>query len=202
MGGIPLIERVVSRLAVFQSEINIVTTGQSSFRADFNYPRLNMLSDLYPNGGSAGGIYTGLSFSHSFHNIVVACDMPFLNTELLKYMIKIQEGYDLVVFRNQSFFEPLHAIYSKNCLPYLEKIIHNNLRIIELVKYVKVRYLSLAEIESFDSKHLSFFNINTELDLKVANQIANGAELDFKVDLGSTCACRQDHQPISNPCLE
>lgn len=183
VGGRLLLERVVSTLALFQGEIYLVTAGQSSFPDILNHPRVSIISDLYPGRGSTGGICTGLSFSKFFNNLVIACDMPFLNPELIRFMIEIQKDNDLVAYRNNAMFEPLHAIYSKNCLPYLDQIMQQNLRIIELTKYVKVRYLKLDEIERYDPQHLSFFNINNESDLQIAKELANGNKPDFNLDL-------------------
>jgi molybdopterin-guanine dinucleotide biosynthesis protein A len=45
-------------------------------------------------------------------------------------------------------------------------------RIFELLGQVKVRYLSSAEINQYDTKKISFFNVNTESDLRIANEIA------------------------------
>jgi molybdopterin-guanine dinucleotide biosynthesis protein A len=89
-------------------------------------------------------------------------------------MINITEDNDLVVYRNKMDLEPLHAVYSKNCLPIFEEIMQKNLRIIELVQHVKVRYLNSEEIKRYDPENLSFFNINTEADLSVSNKIAAG----------------------------
>ncbi|MDI6815476.1 MAG: NTP transferase domain-containing protein [Dehalococcoidales bacterium] len=49
----------------------------------FNHPKLRIVADTYPGKGPLGGIYTGLATSDSFYNLVVACDMPFLNQALL-----------------------------------------------------------------------------------------------------------------------
>ncbi|HSW56814.1 MAG TPA: molybdenum cofactor guanylyltransferase [Dehalococcoidales bacterium] len=184
VGGQPLLERVVSILSTFGSEIILVTGEKTTLRADLNYSRIKIVTDLYPNRGSAGGIYSGLSASSAFHNLVVACDMPFLNLDLLRYLLDVRSNYDLVVFRHESFFEPLHAVYSKNCLPHLEHILKNNLRIIELLKYASVRFIRLEEIERFDPRRLSFFNVNSAVDLDTAQRIASGADWEFKVNLG------------------
>jgi molybdopterin-guanine dinucleotide biosynthesis protein A len=87
-------------------------------------------------------------------------------------MISNAKGNDLVAYKNQNELEPLHAIYSKNCLPILEEIMLKDRRIFELLGQVKVRYLSSAEINQYDTKKISFFNVNTESDLRIANEIA------------------------------
>jgi molybdopterin-guanine dinucleotide biosynthesis protein A len=72
-------------------------------------------------------------------------------------------------------FEPLHAVYSKNCIAPIEFILKQGRKvIIELFNFVKVRYVEADEVERFDPQHLSFFNINTEEDLELARKIARG----------------------------
>jgi molybdopterin-guanine dinucleotide biosynthesis protein A len=174
IGDTPLLERVITILSAFNGEIIIVTGENSSFPNTFSYPKIKIVHDLYPDKGMLGGIVTGLSLSEHYYNLVVASDMPFLSPSLLQYMINIAEGNDLVAYRNNMDLEPLHAVYSRNCLPIFEKIMQKNLRIIELVQHVFVRYLTSEEIKQHDPENLSFFNINTEADLSVANKIAAG----------------------------
>jgi molybdenum cofactor guanylyltransferase len=181
IGNQSLLERVVSSLSSLNSEIIIVSAKESSLPQLTNYPRVKIVEDIYPGKGSLGGIYSGLVSSLSFYNLVVACDMPFLNLDLLRYMLGIAGNYDVVVPRvSQDIFEPLHAIYSKNCVAPLELLIlRNRFKILELYPLVKVRYVEVDEINRFDPHHLSFFNVNTEADLKV------GRELDRKGDVQS-----------------
>ena len=172
IGGITLLNRVVNVLSAFNGEIILVTAEDSSLPETFTYPKISKVQDLYPGKGMIGGIITGLSASKNFYNLVVASDMPFLNPALIRYMISNAKGNDLVAYKNQNELEPLHAIYSKNCLPILEEIMLKDRRIFELLGQVKVRYLSSAEINQYDTKKISFFNVNTESDLRIANEIA------------------------------
>lgn len=111
--------------------------------------------------------------SDSFYNLVVACDMPFLNQALLGYMLQLAPNFDLVIPRLGNMIEPLHAVYSKNCLAPMEYLLkQGSLKVRQLFDLIKVRYVETDEISRFDPKHLSFFNINTEADLKVAKQLA------------------------------
>jgi molybdopterin-guanine dinucleotide biosynthesis protein A len=172
IGGITLINRVINVLSAFNGEIILVTAEDSSLPETFTYPKISKVQDLYPGKGMIGGIITGLSASKNFYNLVVASDMPFLNPALIRYMISNAKGNDLVAYKNQNELEPLHAIYSKNCLPILEEIMLKDRRIFELLGQVKVRYLSSAEINQYDTKKISFFNVNTESDLRIANERA------------------------------
>jgi molybdenum cofactor guanylyltransferase len=174
VGGKTLFARVISKLALFKSEIIVVTVEQANLPQDINYPKLKIVRDIFPGKGLLGGIYTGLITSKTFYNIVVACDMPFLNYALLKYFSAVAEGFDLVAFHKVDKFEPLHAVYSQKCILPIEKLMQhkNNERIIEILPYVKVRNISQEEIDRIDPYHLSFFNINNETELKTARKIA------------------------------
>jgi len=173
VGNRSLLEWVVSNLSLFNRDIIIVTTTEQSFLQFIDYSKLRIVIDAYPGKGALGGIYTGLVASDSFCNLVVACDMPFLNHDLLHYMIQLSPGFDLVVPRLGNMVEPLHAVYSKDCLASVEYLIkQGNLSIAELLALVKVRYVEAEEIDRFDPKHLSFFNINTKADLNKARELA------------------------------
>ena len=102
--------------------------------------------------------------------------MPFLNGPLLRYMIEAADGFDFVLPRVKKWFEPLHAVYSRNCVPAIKNVLDQGKNmIIEIFDYVKVRYIEEEEIDRFDPGHLSFFNINTKEDLEMARKIAGGA---------------------------
>ena len=175
VGNTSLLEKVISRIDSLGKEIVLVTAEERTFSQLENHPKLKTVSDVFPGRGSLGGIYTGLLESNSFHNLVVAADMPFINQSLLRYMIEVSDGFDFVLPRINSFFEPLHAIYSKNCVTPIESMIKRGRRIIiELFDYIKVRYIEAEEVDRFDPQHLSFFNINTEEDLKLAREIIRG----------------------------
>ncbi len=177
VGNKTLLEKVISRIDSLSKDIVIVTAEERNLTEFADNPKVKTVSDIFPGRGSLGGIYTGLVKSGSFYNLVIAADMPFLNGDLLTYMTEVAEGFDFVIPRIGTFFEPLHSIYSKNCISPIETMINKNRRvIIELFDFVKVRYVETAEIDRFDPEHLSFFNINTVEDLELARKIADGAK--------------------------
>ncbi len=173
VGNKSLLQRVVSNLSLFNCDVIIVTAREQSLLQSIDYPMLRMVTDTYPGKGALGGIYTGLAASDSFYNLVVACDMPFLNHDLLHYMMQLSLGFDVVVPRLRDMVEPLHAVYSKDCLAPIESLLEQGkLSITELFTLVRVRYVEAEEIDRFDTRHLSFFNINTEADLNMARELA------------------------------
>jgi molybdopterin-guanine dinucleotide biosynthesis protein A len=173
IGNKTLFERVIATLSRFECEIIIVTSEQANIPKDSAHPSIKIVKDIFPGRGSLGGIYTGLRASKTNYNIVVACDMPFLSFDLLKYFVDMANGFDLVAYNQGDKFEPLHAVYSQKCIAPIEKMLPNeNIRIIELIKWVRVRNISQEEVDRLDPRHLSFFNINTEAELENARKIA------------------------------
>ena len=177
VGNTTLLGKVISGIDSLSKDIVIVTAEERDFTEFTDNPKVKTVSDIFPGRGSLGGIYTGLVKSESFYNLVIAADMPFLNVGLLAYMTEVADGFDFVIPRIGTFFEPLHSIYSKNCISPIETMIKKNRRvIIELFDFVKVRYVEAEEIDRFDPEHLSFFNINTIEDLELARKITDGAK--------------------------
>ena len=169
--GKTLIERVVERLRPLTDRILVVTSQE---QPPLTVTGVEVLVDVYPGRGPLGGIYTGLLASRSLYSVVAACDMPFLNTELLRYMIELSPDFDVVIPRlGEEMVEPLHAIYSRNCLDNMKtQLERNQLRINSLLNVVRVRYVERAECQRFDPQLLSFFNINYQSDLDRANVLA------------------------------
>jgi molybdopterin-guanine dinucleotide biosynthesis protein A len=181
IGSESLLQRVVSSLSSFESDIILVTARGQSFPQFASHPRLRIATDIYPGKGALGGVYTGLVTSSSFYNLVVACDMPFLNQALLRYMVQVSAGSDAVVPRLGNLVEPLHAVYSKDCSAPSERLLEQgSMTIRDILPLVRVRYVEAEEIDMFDPKHLSFFNINTEADLEKARKLAKGEVSDAK----------------------
>jgi molybdenum cofactor guanylyltransferase len=175
IGNTSLLEQVISRVDPISKNIIIVTAKGRTFAQLANRPKIKITSDIIPGQGSLGGIYTGLVKSDSFYNLVLAADMPFLNESLLRYMIEVAEGYDFVLPRINNTYEPLHAVYSRNCIGPINSILEQGKKvIIELFNYVKVRFVETEEIDRFDPKHVSFFNINTKEDMARAIELTGG----------------------------
>jgi len=168
IGGQRLIERVIERLSSLRDDIIVVTASRNQL------PDLGVrqVHDCYPGRGALVGIYTGLKEATSSHNLVVACDMPFLNVDLLRYLIALSTGCDIVIPRVAGEVEPLHAVYSKDCLVPIEAQLRDGrFKLSDLLEAVTVRYVEDEEIDRFDPERRSFLNINYESDLERARAL-------------------------------
>ena len=173
IGGRSLIQRVIERLEPLADRILIVTSGEPLDLPDST--GVEIVADVYRDKGPLGGIYTGLLASRTTNSIVVACDMPFLNTGLLRYMVGLSEGFDAVVPRlEEEMIEPLHAVYSRDCLSGMKiRLEQDRLGIHPFLNSVRVRYIEKAECQEIDPQLLSFFNINYQSDLDRALELAD-----------------------------
>ena len=170
--GRPLIQRVVTRLAPIADEM-VVTTNQP---ADFAFLNLPLFPDVQPGRGPLGGLYTALVSAKNPVTAVVACDMPFANALLFEAAARIlvEEEADVVIAKTPEGFEPLHAVYRREtCIPAIEAAIESDQwRVISWFPQVKVRVLTMDEVDHYDPKHIAFWNVNTPEEFAEAEQRA------------------------------
>ena len=160
--GRPMIEVVREKVERLTDELIIITNNPTPY----TYLNLPLYSDLYADNGPLAGIFTALTEATYAHVLVVACDMPLLNKPLLRYLASLKDTADVIVPRWDRFPEPLHAVYSKACLPAIEPFLKaRKLKITGFYAEVAVRYVEREEIERFDPQGQSFTNVNTPDDL-------------------------------------
>jgi molybdopterin-guanine dinucleotide biosynthesis protein A len=167
-GGIPLFERVYRVLNQVFTDIIVVANKPEWFHS---YP-IRVVTDIFPDGGALGGLYTGLKYAPSDAGFCFAADMPFLNAQLIRFMIQKWDKGDVIIPRTSHGLQPLHAIYSRKCLDPIKKLLlRGRLRIIDFFTEVTVMYVPERDILKYDPMLLSFLNINTKEDLRRAEKI-------------------------------
>lgn len=165
LDGIPLIEHVLRTLrAVFPRTIIVTNTPAAYAMYD-----AVVVVDSLDKRGPLTGIYSGLLHSRDEYNFVVACDMPFLNQDLIAYMAGLAQGHDIVVPKVAGYLEPLHALYHRRLLPVIEERLRQDARQIRgIYSNARVRYVTETEIHRFDPETRSFKNLNTMEEYKEA----------------------------------
>ena len=91
--GQPIIAHVIETLRVLSNDI-VVVSNRSDLYGSFG---ARVVADYDPPCGPLGGIAVGLQAVQHPLAVVVACDMPFLNVSLLRWLIDLADGYDAVV---------------------------------------------------------------------------------------------------------
>jgi molybdopterin-guanine dinucleotide biosynthesis protein A len=178
LNGQSLLARTVNRVAILGDDVIVVTNHPERYE-HLALP-VRFVPDERPGEGALMGLYSGLREATYQSAIAVACDMPFLNLPLLRYMIAKRPGCDAVVPRLENdMLEPLHAIYSKRCLPFIAKsLAKGRRRILAFFDKVKVHYVEGPAIAQIDPLYLSFVNVNTPADWQVVQELNAREELE------------------------
>lgn len=174
VGGRPVIERVIDRVAPLTDDLYICTNATHQY-ARFG---LRLEPDVIPGKAALGGIYSAIHAARRPHVLVVACDMPCLNVPLLQHLISLAPTADVVApLINPPQPETLHAVYSKTCLPAIRsRLLADKLRIIGFFDDVSVRYVEQDEVARFDPKFRSFTNMNTPADWQKVKEVVDVEE--------------------------
>ncbi len=174
--GVPLIEVVLQRLQKLAAETYITTNRPE----DYAFLGLPCIPDLLPGTGALGGLYTALQAAEYPLVIVVACDMPFANPQLLSACVQIcqTENAAAVIPSTALGLEPIHAVYrAKECLPAIEQALAaGKKRMISWHAAVDVRVLSPQETAAHDPQGLAFKNLNTPAEFQEAEAIARALQ--------------------------
>jgi len=170
VGGRPIIDRLTDTFHLFFNEI-IVVTRQPDLFADRS---LQVVGDLYEARTSLTGIHAGLTQASSRFAMVVPCDVPFLQPDLVRLLIdEIDPSCDVVIPFIRGFFEPLCAIYSKACLPAIEAHLNQGIfKITRFFEQVRVKTISQERVEAVDPHLRSFLNANTPDEFAALDDIA------------------------------
>ena len=165
VGGQQLYDRSLAVLrSVFQEVRIVIAQDSPPMAAD-----VPVLRDLVPDSGTLGGIFTGLQEAGTAYVFVVACDMPFLNAGVIRYLVSLKDQADAVIVRLHHGVQPTHAVYSRLCLPVFEEMVRTGrLRVQECISHpsMKVRLVEYEELREIDPEGHSFLNVNTPADLE------------------------------------
>ena len=171
--GQPLLNRISDRVTAVCEELIVVGPPERQQLL----PEALVVQDIHPNAGPIAGLQVGLRNASHLWSIVVACDMPFLNPNLLQYLISLGDGYDIVLPRYGGYTHQLCAAYSKNCLAHIEsQIAEGDYKIDRFFSDVRVRYVDEPDLQQYDPGLQTFLNVNTPEALAKVEDILARAE--------------------------
>jgi molybdopterin-guanine dinucleotide biosynthesis protein A len=174
--GEPIIARVMRVLAPVVDEVVLIANDARI--ADST--RLPARADVRAGLGALGGIYTALLWAKERAApgiLTVACDMPFLSTDLLRAIVidATNSQSDVVVPESggRRGIEPLCAFYATSCLPAIEAAIaRDDLRMIGFHDAVTVTRIPLEDVRVYGDPDTLFMNVNTLQERERAEAIA------------------------------
>jgi len=164
--GESLVERCVRRFSPLFSDVVVATNNASELIPLKEKYRVKIVEDEMKNLGAIVGIYTGLKNIVEEKAFICAVDMPFINFNLVKYLMS-KDGKIVVPFV-RGFPEALHSVYSKDIIPQIQELLNEGIyKISELFNFVETVYIDEREVRQVDKNLTSFFNLNTKKDLEI-----------------------------------
>ncbi|MDR4950116.1 molybdenum cofactor guanylyltransferase [Neobacillus cucumis] len=153
------IERIVEQLKLLFDDLILVTNDAKTYE----FLDVQMVPDQYPGMGPLAGVHAGLNVSNYDVNLVVACDMPFISSELAEALLANTSNYDAVVPVINGKQHPLFAVYQKQVAKMVEERIQSGqLRMKHLLDDLNVLYVTEKELATYSPITLEkvFFNMN------------------------------------------
>ena len=169
ISGKPVINIIADKFAGLFDETIIISNEPELFEQ----LGLAVFTDIYPRMGPVSGIHSGLYHARYNRVFVLGCDVPFINMELVEYMIANLGDYDSVVPEIDSYLQPLAAVYNRKCLPVLAACLQEDrVKLIRIFEELNALVLSRNELEKFGIVEEIFLNVNDIEALNLATIIA------------------------------
>jgi len=164
LGSRSFVELIAAALSAISPSIKLVGTTAG-------VPELIKVPDINPGWGALGGLHTALAACTATWAAVVACDLPFVSSDLFSHLTTLREGFDAVVpVQSDGRQQPLCALYrTEPCLPVAAELIAAGERKPRaLLAAVKTRWVSAAELDHLPGAANFFMNVNSPADYERA----------------------------------
>ncbi len=155
----PLIQYVIDAVQQVTTDIFIVTNNEAYL--PFGFP---LISDLQKGLGPAGAIDTVLFHSTADTNLIIACDMPFIDADSIRYLISQQRPDGITVPLFNQYPEALFGLYASSIHAKWHQLVEKGiLKLSDLLSSFETTFVN-GNAMSESNKNL-FRNMNTKDDL-------------------------------------
>jgi len=162
VGGEPIASRTIRLLAQIFPQVIVATNAPD----EFSHFGVEIVSDVHPGRGPLAGVHAAMRIARHPHLFVVACDMPGLDAAVIRLLLGRIDGADAIVPRWDGDIEPLHAIYAVRALPVVERCLAEGRSAMrQFLPFLRVDYVSEAELREVSAAAASFLNVNTPEEL-------------------------------------
>lgn len=167
--GKPLVQIIIEQLSPVVNEVIIVSNNH-----EYEQFGLKVIGDLIKDIGPAGGIHAALNHTDCEQIFIVSCDMPFITSHAVKYVIQHATNSQIALPLYQGRIQPLFGVYSRQCLPKWKQLIEQGMiKLQEMVMHFDLVKIDIEKNELFVD--LLFTNINDKNDLnKALKQLQHG----------------------------
>lgn len=173
----PLIKYVLDAISTLVDEKMVVASSkvQAENYANVLGSDVNVLIDVDDAQSPLVGALTGFKEAHGEYALLLPCDTPLVSRDVISLLFELCINRNAVIPRwPNGYIEPLQAVYctkpayeaAKNALS------EGKLNMQSMVDRLRgVRYVSTLVLEQLDLELRTFFNINTPLDLRNAENM-------------------------------
>jgi molybdopterin-guanine dinucleotide biosynthesis protein A len=161
------IQRIADTLFAVTRSVTVV--GRSSSDS-----RLKTAVDVYPSWGALGGLHAALQACTTDWAFVIACDLPFVTSQLVSHLADKRNQYEAVVcLQTDGRPQPLCGFYRvEPCLSLAAKLIEQGKRRpLDLLESVNTHWVPFSELTELARSEEFFVNINTPEDYYEAIRI-------------------------------
>jgi FdhD protein len=152
------IEAIHRQLSEIFEEVLLVTNNPEQYE----FLPCRKVADLFPGAGALAGIHSGLYHTCGKAIFVVACDMPYLNNDLIRHLAEQANTGSVVIPEGPDGVEPLHAVYGRSCLDAIEScLLRGEKKIVKFFATADVISVKPEQVACYDEAFASFRNINT-----------------------------------------
>ncbi len=166
IAGRPLAARMADLLAPIVARVTLV--GNPQHYAQFGLP---VVADGWPGEGPLGGMVTALDAARAPWCVIVACDLPFLTADWLRFLCERATGLgeesdvDAIVPESTRGLEPLCAVYRKACGKTLREAFERGTRkVTDALAELQLERIAEMEWRAFSPDGLLFRNVNMPED--------------------------------------
>ncbi len=171
VGGERILDRVTRSMQAALGELPLLIANAED--AGTWLEGLTVVQDVIPDCGTMSGLYTAVT-QHESPVFIMAWDMPFITTELIETVAGGANGYDvfLPASTGPQEMEPLCGVYRPACAKAIRKSMEDeDYRATGFHELVNAGTLPIAEVEKFGKPDTLFFNVNSPMDLKRAEEL-------------------------------
>lgn len=170
IGGQKILDRLIGTISALFSECLVVTRDPEAYA---NWDVL-AVRDVFDLRTPLTGIHAGLLNMESDYAFVTGCDAPFLNPGIIEVLLDAvsPESDDIIVPAEDTFFQPLCAVYSKRCRESIERQLSGgDPKVDHLFNSVNLKKVPYRRFKKIDPELRAFFNVNTPEELNTASRI-------------------------------
>jgi molybdopterin-guanine dinucleotide biosynthesis protein A len=164
LGHQMVIEHILETCCKMSDAVFIVTSNEDY--TQFNIP---LIRDVIKNAGPAGGIDALMHHTTNELNMVISCDMPFVDVKSMEYMIAQSAEHAITIPMLNNYPEAMFGLYKKECQSqWRQLLLEHTYKMSDLIAHFNPKFVDGNFLQQQNPR--LFTNLNTPEDLDKAEQ--------------------------------